>query len=327
MRDHGGNIDAARKKWGDGDWIDLSTGINRCPYPIPDLPPEVWQMLPTKAQKDALVDLACRTYGTNAAGLAVAGAQAAIQMIPHLSKPGKARVLSPTYNEHAATLRFAGWGVEEVTELADLEGSDLAVVVNPNNPDGRRHRPDDLIALSQRVGRLVVDESFADPEPEISVLPRAGKNGLLVLRSFGKFWGLAGARLGFVFGGSDDVQTLSQAAGPWPISGAAIEIGRRALADKTWHQMTVERLALDATRLDGLVADAGWNCLGGTTLFRLYETDDALAAQDRLARHHIWSRVFPWSQGWLRLGLPGAEEEWKHLGEALKGQPGGIHER
>ena len=137
MRDHGGNIDGAIARFGGVDWIDLSTGINRVPYPIPALQPEDWTMLPTRSAKQALLDVAARAYRTTAPMLAVAGAQAAIQMIPRLAKPGRARVLGPTYNEHAAALRAAGWKVEQVSQFGQLAGDDLAVVVNPNYPDGR----------------------------------------------------------------------------------------------------------------------------------------------------------------------------------------------
>ena len=136
MRDHGGNIDWAIKTYGGAaaDWIDLSTGINRVPYPLPPLPAGAWTMLPTRDALAALIGTARQAYGGAAAILPVAGAQAAIQMIPRLGAPGIARVLAPTYNEHAACLRAAGWAVEEVADLSDLQGADLAVVVNPNNP-------------------------------------------------------------------------------------------------------------------------------------------------------------------------------------------------
>src|SRR5262249_55467482 len=161
----------------------------------------------------------------------VAGAQAAIQMLPHLAPPGRARVLAPTYNEYAPLLAAAGWQVEDACDLDALAGADLAVVVNPNNPDGRQRQPSELLALTSRVTRLVVDESFADAVPGMSLAAEAGKPGLLLLRSFGKFYGLAGLRLGFVLGSEADVAALAGMAGPWPVSGAAIEIGRRALLD------------------------------------------------------------------------------------------------
>lgn len=314
MRDHGGNLDEARAVWGEGDWIDLSTGINRRPYPVPALPPEAWTDLPRASATAALMEAAARAFGTAAPGLALAGAQAAIQMIPLLERPGLARVLGPTYNEHAACLRQAGWRVEEVGRIEELAGADLAVVVNPNNPDGRHYPKDALRALP--VGRLVVDESFADPVPDESLAAEAGDR-LLVLRSFGKFWGLAGLRLGFVYGGDELIRRMSALAGPWPVSGPALEIGRTALGDADWRQATIRRLSGEATRLDRLAASAGWTQAGGTHLFRLYDTPDAQAAQAELARHHIWTRRFPYSDRWLRLGLPGGEGEWLRLAAAL----------
>ncbi len=319
MRDHGGNIDWAFKTYGGlmSDWIDLSTGINRVPYPLPPVSAAAWTMLPTRAAMAGLIDTARQTYGATAAILPVAGAQAAIQMIPRLGAPGRARVLAPTYNEHAACLRADGWQVDEVAAPSDLAGADLAVVVNPNNPDGRSHTPQSLLAMVGRVGRLVVDESFADAQPDLSVAPLAGQKGLLVLRSFGKFYGLAGVRLGFVLGHATEIAALADMAGPWPISGAAIEIGRVALADTGWAAATVARLRHEGARLDDLARRADWTTLGGTELFRLYATPDAATAQAHLARHHIWSRVFPYSGTWLRLGLPGDAAEWARTAAAL----------
>ena len=314
MRDHGGNLDEARAAWGQGDWIDLSTGINRQPYPLPSLPPEAWTDLPAASAQAALLGAAATAFGTAAPGLAVAGAQAAIQMIPLLGTPGLARVLAPTYNEHAACLRQAGWRVEEVGRLEALSGADLAIVVNPNNPDGRHHRGETLRRLS--VGMLVVDESFADPAPGESLVAEASDR-LLVLRSFGKFWGLAGLRLGFVYAGGDVIRRLSALAGPWPVSGPALEVGRIALGDRDWRERTIRRLSGEAARLDRLARGAGWTLAGGTHLFRLYETPDARQAQAALAQHHVWTRRFPYSDTWLRLGLPGNEGEWQRLEAAL----------
>jgi cobalamin biosynthesis protein CobC len=316
-RDHGGNIDGAIARFGGTDWIDLSTGINRAPYPLPALQPEDWTMLPTKTAKAALIEVARKAYGTDAPMLATAGAQAAIQMIPRLGQPGRARVLGPTYNEHAACLRAAGWQVQEVSRFNQLAGADLAVVVNPNNPDGKSYAKADLLALAAQVGRLVVDESFADPQPELSLAAQAGGN-LLVLRSFGKFYGLAGVRLGFVIGAQSEIEALDAMAGPWPVNGAALRIGTHALADTAWAEATTARLRREATQADALAQAAGWQPLGGTELFRLYETPDASTAQNHLAQHHIWSRIFPYSNRWLRLGLPAGAAEWSRFAAALE---------
>lgn len=319
MRDHGGNLDEAISSYGGmpDDWIDLSTGINRSPFSVPPFASAAWTALPTRKALTSLHEAARVAYGTSAEVLAVAGAQAAIQIIPRLSSPGHARVLGPTYNEHAAALRTAGWRVEEVGELGALAGADLAVVVNPNNPDGRVWSPAQLKELAGKVGRLVVDESFADATPEASLSRDLGRPGLLVLRSFGKFYGLAGLRLGFVLGAVPEIEALSAMAGPWPVSGAAIEIGTQALRDRAWAEATVQRLTADAARLDRIAEAVNWRLLGGTPLFRLYDANDARAAQTALAEHRIWSRIFPYSENWIRLGLPGGEPEWSRLKAAF----------
>lgn len=319
MLDHGGNLDLACKLFGGQpeDWIDLSTGINRKPYPVGELQPRSWTALPSRAEIETLDEAARSAYDTTAPVLALAGAQAAIQSLPWLAGRGRVRILAPTYNEYAPTLKAGGWQVEEAGDLDALAGADLAVVVNPNNPDGRQHDRAALLALASRVGRLVVDESFADAVPDMSLASDAGRTGLLVLRSFGKFYGLAGLRLGFVLGNEADVAALAAMAGPWPISGPAIEIGRRALLDRAWTKATRARLTGEAERLDDLARGAGWNLVGGMPLFRLYETANAVVAQERLARAKIWSRIFGNRPGWLRLGLPGDESEWTRLAVAL----------
>ncbi|MBR0783006.1 threonine-phosphate decarboxylase CobD [Bradyrhizobium iriomotense] len=319
MREHGGNLDLAQQRFGGRaeDWIDLSTGINRVPYPVGEVSARAWNALPSRSEIEALHLAARHAYRTNAPIVALGGAQAAIQLLPQLAPPGRARILAPTYNEYAGVLLAAGWDVEEVTDFDALAGADLAIVVNPNNPDGRCHTPNDLLALLPRVGRLVVDESFADAVPHLSLTPDADRPGLMILRSFGKFYGLAGLRLGFAIGSAADIAKLAAASGPWPVSGAAIAIGCRALRDDAWTETTSARLERDSMRLDAMVQSQGWTLVGGTPLFRLYETPDALAAQDKLARGHIWSRVFVQKPAWLRLGLPGNEAEWSRLAEAL----------
>ncbi len=293
---------------GAGDWVDLSTGINRVPYPVAGLSSESFSALPRASAMEALLAAARAAYRTSAPIVALAGAQAAIQMVPGLRTPGLTRVVGPTYNEHAACLVAQGWRVEVVGDIAALEGADLGVVVNPNNPDGRMWARDDVLALHRKVGLLVVDESFADPVPEVSVADKAGP-GLMVLRSFGKFYGLAGLRLGFALG---EVERLRTLAGPWPVSGVALEIGARALGDTAWQAATTARLAEEVVRLDALAAAWGWRLVGGGHLFRTYDTGNALKAQDFLARRKVWSRVFPYSDTWLRLGIPGLKE-WDRL--------------
>jgi cobalamin biosynthetic protein CobC len=321
MPEHGGNLDVAVQRFGGKPrgWIDLSTGINRQPYPVGELPANCWSALPSRSDIQSLHMIAQKAYGTTAPILATHGAQAAIQSLPHLASPGRVRILGPTYNEYAVVFSSKGWEVTEISDLDALAGADIAVLANPNNPDGKRYEPNQLLALLPRVGRLVVDESFVDAVPELSLAPHAGKPGLLILRSFGKFFGLAGLRLGFAIGCEADIAALTAMAGPWPVSGAAIDIGSRALSDRAWAETTSSCLARDSLRLDAAVAPLGWTLVGGTPLFRLFEVGDAKLAQDKLARARIWSRVFPERPGWLRLGLPGNEAEWARLSAALSG--------
>jgi cobalamin biosynthesis protein CobC len=319
MPEHGGNLDYALQRFGGRaeDWIDLSTGINRRSYPVGEVPANSWSSLPTRSGIESLHRVAQQAYRTPAAILALNGAQAAIALLPYLSPRGGVRILAPTYNEYAAVFSAAGWDVAETPEIEALAGADLAVVCNPNNPDGRRHDPEALLELLSRVGRLLVDESFADALPDLSLAPTAGGKGLLIVRSFGKFYGLGGLRLGFVLGNEKEIADLAAIAGPWPVSGAAIAIGTRALLDLGWAKATSVRLQRDCLRLDAKVTRLGWTLVGGTPLFRLYDTCDGRAAQERLARAHIWSRVFADKPGWLRLGLPGNETEWARLVSAL----------
>ncbi len=319
-RDHGGNLDAAISRYGgtqDG-WIDLSTGINRSPYPLHALAPQSWTDLPRQDQIQRLLDAARKTYRVpeGADILAVSGAQAAIQMMPMIAGPGPVGIVSPTYNEHAASFRRAGLEVTPLTETGGSPAPATLVLVNPNNPDGRRWDAAHVLSLKARVDLLIIDESFMDPTPEASVIPHTGAKGIIVLRSFGKFYGLAGLRLGFAIGASADIAYLREIAGPWAVSGPAIEIGTKAIGDTAWQDRTRQRLARDTARLDAIAARAGWELVGGTSLFRTYDTTDAGAAQDHLAKAHIWSRSFPYSGTWLRLGLP-AEAEWTRLEAAL----------
>ncbi|WP_425071756.1 threonine-phosphate decarboxylase CobD [Sagittula sp. S175] len=318
MRDHGGNLDAAMARFGGdfADWVDLSTGINRVPYPVGEVPARAWEVLPTRTDMERLVAAARASYGTSAEVVPLAGAQGAIQSVPFVAERGMARVLAPTYNEHAAALRMGGWMVTEVGAVLDLVGADLAVVVSPNNPDGRCFAPEALRDLAERVGVLVVDESFGDAVPDASVARFVLPENVLVLRSFGKFYGLAGVRLGFALGHGAMVERLRAMAGPWPVSGPAIEIACSALADRAWQGETVARLRADCARMDDMARGAGWSLVGGTELFRTYSVGDAAGVQDRLAEGHVWSRVFPYDASWIRLGLP-APGEWARVEAAF----------
>jgi cobalamin biosynthetic protein CobC len=313
-RDHGGGIDAAIAKWGGQRqaWLDLSTGINPVPYPVPELPVESWNSLPDRAAQETL-EAAARGFWNVPAHLAVIaapGASALIARMPGLAARGAVAVAQPTYNEHLAAFQASGWRVHDPQAV---EGADAWVCVHPNNPDGRLWQARELPAS----GLCIIDESFCDVTPDETLLAHAGMPGRIVLKSFGKFWGLAGVRLGFAIGLPETVAPLREALGPWPVSGPALHVGAVALNDPVWAQATRVRLSADAARLDRIMADAGVGCIGGTTLFRLYDTVDAACWHDRLCRAHILSRIFPYSARWLRLGLPGTAAGWAQLEAAL----------
>lgn len=308
-RDHGGGLDAAIAGFGgtrDG-WLDLSTGINPAPYPLPALSGADWTALPDRVAQEALTRAARAFWRVpeGAGVLAAPGASALIARLPALAAPGRVRIDMPTYNEHAAGFAAQGW---TVTGGGPVEAR---VLVHPNNPDGR------LWTEAEADAPLtVIDESFCDICPDRSLVALAARPGVVVLKSFGKFWGLAGLRLGFAIARPETIARLSQMLGPWPVSGPALRVGAAALRDIAWAEAARARLARDATRLDALVTGRGARLEGGTDLFRLYRVDDAAAWQDRLARHHVWSRIFPYSQTLLRLGLPPAEG-WDQLEAAL----------
>ncbi|MFO7920510.1 MAG: threonine-phosphate decarboxylase CobD [Nioella sp.] len=308
-RDHGGGLDGAARRFGGArrDWLDLSTGINPVPYPVPAIDTDAWTALPDDGARDALTGAARAFWQVPDAAevLAAPGASALIARLPALAPPGPVEIPGPTYNEHMAAFRTAGW-------QAGTGGA--LVVVHPNNPDGRIWRAADLAGDRPLT---VIDESFCDVAPGDSLVHLSAQPGVVVLKSFGKFWGLAGLRLGFAIARPDTIARLSGMIGPWAVSGPALTIGSAALRDTGWAGATRARLARDADRLDRLMQGAGAGLVGGTSLFRLYDVADAAAWQERLARHRIWSRVFPYSDRWLRLGLPGAEGDWSRLEEAL----------
>lgn len=310
LRDHGGDLDRAIAAFGGtrADWIDLSTGINPVAYPIPRLSDDAWTALPDTAAF-ARLEATARAFWAvpkDAAVLAVPGASAAIAQIPHLRPAGEVGIPAPTYNEHAAAFTAAGWQVT-TTET----GRDAQVLVHPNNPDGRLWT---TAALSAPL--RIIDESFCEVTPEKTLIAEAATPGTLILKSMGKFWGLAGLRLGFVIGDPGLISDLKRALGPWQVSGPALQIGAEALTDYTWADETRARLNADATRLDALLQGIEAKVVGGTPLFRLYEVADARAAQAHLARARIWSRIFPYADHWLRLGLPGPDQ-WDRVEAAL----------
>lgn len=308
--DHGGGIDAAVARWGGcrADWLDLSTGINPHPYPVPQITAAAWGQLPDSAALDSLTRAARSFWNVprGAAVLPVPGCSAAIAQIPGLiADAGTVGISTTTYNEHAAAFRHWGWQVGAYETPANA-----SVLVYPNNPTGHF---DPLVPGNQLT---VIDESFCDIAPEKSRIALSDKPNHIILKSFGKFWGLAGLRLGFAIGDLDLIATMRDRIGPWAVSGPALEIGTAALTDIDWANQTRRDLAQGAAQLDDIMARIGAKPMGSTPLFRTYEVADAQALHDQLASHHILTRIFPYSDTWIRLGLP-PREGWDRLRAAL----------
>jgi cobalamin biosynthesis protein CobC len=323
---HGGALEVARRlaPGAPEPWIDLSTGINPHAYPLPDLQPEAWSRLPESGALAWLEAAAAQRYGVDpACATAGPGSQALIQALSRILPHGAVGALGPTYSGFADAFAAAGALVIEAERLEELDGLDVAIVVNPNNPDGhitsRLALLDFHARLARRGGVLIIDEAFADFDAESeSVAPSLPASGVVVLRSFGKAYGLAGLRLGFALASPDIVASLRAALGPWPVSGPAIAIGVRALADSDWFEATRARLHKEVARLDALLHGAGWRIIGGTQLYRLAVHADARTTFEQLLREGILTRPFAKAADRLRFGIPGEENAWERLAAVLR---------
>ncbi len=325
MHEHGGQVRAAAARHGISvpRWLDLSTGINPHGWPVPPVPATAWAQLP---QDDDGLEAAARDCYRAPHALPVAGSQAAIQALPWLRPPGRVVVLAPGYCEHAGAWARAGHTPVPVAphDVADVTGlaarGDVVVITQPNNPTGHAWAPHTLLALhdqlAARGGWLVVDEAFIDATPQISLAAHSRRPGLVVLRSLGKFFGLAGARVGFVLAAPALLETLRDKLGPWPLAGPSRYIATAALADRAWQDATRARLIHDGARLGALLARYGLRPAGDCALFQWVPTRRAAEVHGALARRGILSRLFD-NPPSLRFGLPGNEAGWQRLDTAL----------
>lgn len=323
---HGGDLAAAEAAFGRPrkGWLDLSTGVNPHVYPLQPFEPKTLTRLPSPADLQDLLEIARTAYGwrDNTPVVAGPGAQAMIQLLPYLRARGSVLVIGRTYSEHAYSWARAGHQVREAWSLSHAEDAQVVILVNPDNPTGRTTDPDILAKLAkdlrQREGLLVIDESFADVSPEIAMAERVRPRGMVVLRSFGKFFGLAGLRLGFAAGDEEMISELASELGPWPVSGPALAAGRAALADVAWAATTRMQLTGDIMRLDRILNNAGFQQPRGCDLFRTVRHPQAAEIHRTLAQDGVWCRAFEDRPDQLRFGLPGDDEGFQRLESALK---------
>lgn len=321
--DHGGSLSRARSLFpaAPQPWVDLSTGINPHAYPFSALPATAYTRLPDPADAARLQALCASVYGAPSPDNVVlaGGTQILLPMIYGLRAPGRVAILGPTYEEHRHAARLAGHEVQVVSTVEALEGADIAVVVNPNNPDGRVTVRAELLALSIKVGLLVVDEAFMDVAPQAETMAgEVGSREIVVLRSFGKFYGLAGVRLGVALAQSNIAASMRERLGPWSVSGPALALGLAALADSAWQELMRARLADEAARLHELLDTTGGVVSGGANLYRHLRHTEAADLFRSMGEAGIYVRAFADRPDELRFGLPGDDAGWQRLAAVLE---------
>ncbi|MBF0134682.1 MAG: threonine-phosphate decarboxylase CobD [Magnetococcus sp. DMHC-1] len=325
MLEHGGQLRRMAHAYGipPDNWLDLSTGINPEPWPVPSIPIRFWNRLPENA--DGLEE-AAQAYFQTPHLLPTAGSQAIIQILPRLFPARKIGILAPTYAEYAQA--WSGAGREVIFLPHDTlslppDHVDLLVVVNPNNPTGFRRTPEMLLSWAKHLARnerwLVVDEAFMDTTPEQTLSLRAGVPGLIILRSLGKFFGLAGARCGFLLAPPELLVQAVGLLGPWSIPGPSRFVATLALQDHAWQKSARLHLAACSRRLASLLARHNLPPSGSTDLFQWVVTPHARHLQDHLAKNAILVRAFDHPPS-LRFGLPGNESAWERLEKILSCQ-------
>lgn len=320
--EHGGRLNAAAARYGiaPSDWLDLSTGINPNGWSVPALPARVWNRLP---EPDDELIAAAQAYYRAPHILPVAGSQAAIQILPTLRAGCRAGVISPGYNEHAHAWRRASHDVAPIAHdqiASAVDALDVVVLIHPNNPTGQTFAREQLLQwhtqLAARNGWLIVDEAFMDATPEHSIAEFCTRPGLIVLRSLGKFFGLAGARVGFVCAMPELLHAIDAQLGPWTVCGPARLVATRALQDTPWQASARSSLLRDAQRLSQLLTIHSLRPNGGTALFHWVATPRAAHVHEALARQGVLTRRFA-EPASLRFGLPANEAQWQRLASAL----------
>jgi cobalamin biosynthesis protein CobC len=332
---HGGRLGVARALFPDvpQPWIDLSTGINPRSYPAPRASARERNRLPEPTELAQLEAVAAGAFNVDdpARVVATGGTENVLRLLPYVLKHSNAVIAGPTYGSHADAWSRAGANVQVVADAdlpAHAKSASAMTLVNPNNPDGRVLAREQLQSLHETLdanrGVLIVDEAFADLEPRHGVADFAGTDvapRMVVLRSFGKFYGLAGVRLGFVIASVSIATQLRQLLGDWPVSVDALRAGLAAYADHAWAQRTRDHLSRAAQRLDKLLVGSGMSIVGGTSLYRLARAPNARARFSQLISHGVLVRPFDYDATLLRFGLPAGSDEWRRVAAALQEQP------
>lgn len=323
---HGGRLDLAMRKYGGKreDWIDLSTGINPNGYRVADLEDHLWQRLPDMKALEDLLAAARRFYRVpeHMGIVAGSGTQSLIELLPHVVSSKRVAIVSPTYGEHAHSWRKGGAHIEHISKGDAIPRlCNVVLVVNPNNPDTEIHFRDELVSMASemrlRNGYLIVDEAFCDPDPDLSIVPVMPDN-VIVYRSFGKFFGLAGLRLGFLIASNAVTHPLENLLGPWNVSGPALEIGRQAFLDQKWVDDTRKTLKEKAKAQAEMMAENGLEICGINPLFVFAGHEKSTEIFEKLAHDKILVRPFPEMPSRLRFGLCKNEMELLRLEKALK---------
>lgn len=320
---HGGQLRAASEHYGIplNQWLDLSTGISPFVYPLPPVPARCWQRLPETG--DGLETAAAAYYGSEYL-LPVSGSQEAIQRLPLLRRLSRVGIISPAYHSHHQAWEKAGHQVSELDSqqvAGRLPELDVLLLVTPNNPTTERFTPEQLMQWHQQLakhgGWLIVDEAYLDCRPAESLIQALPQEGLIVLRSLGKFFGLAGIRLGFVWATEALLKQLVALQDDWSVSHPARWAGQLALADRQWQAQQRRRLPEAGERLLDLLRRTWPQAESrGTELFVWCVLGNAREVFDQLAAQGILVRYFEQPAS-LRFGLPETAADWLRLEVAL----------
>ncbi|MCI2284082.1 threonine-phosphate decarboxylase CobD [Colwellia sp. MSW7] len=328
---HGGQLQQVAKQYNipAENWLDLSTGIAPFSYPIPSIPEKVYQSLP---QTSSDLKTAAKRY-YNADNLLVTnGSQAIIKLLPTLwrkKNPLSTTVYLPEqgYKEHALAWQTAGftvyWYKNELLEQEPIENNTVLVIINPNNPTGQLYSQSTLIKYQEKLeksnGLLVIDEAFIDvvsPSHSMSHTINSNSNTInntLILRSFGKFFGLAGIRIGFLIGSETWIEKFNDQLGPWQVNGPAQFIAQSALSDYQWHEQQKQKLQLLSadlrTILTKSIPSEYINKITGTDLFQTVYFTESTETKSRaenyyasLCQQAVYARLTDDKQA-LRFGL------------------------